>query len=343
MKFDKNAPRYRAVKGTLEGGTGGITRMCSAVDFLEIYKVDKTFRLYTPESLDPEETDPNMQSMSKPSADVGSANKIVARVFIQASEAITNAPIADEISKDDILRCMHRCKEILLVCEDKQVHICKETEEICDKCNKGNLETEGYHIKNFPQVGRLEEYCGAFLGNAKLTIQTAAELVNTFYHTTFDGPRFDKVLTWSQSALKQYPPFNQFLADVQPGLKHIVDLRNAQEHPKANKKLIIDNFTLRPENNITVPIWHITGEEPEAIHSSTSAIVDFLVHTVESLFLHCLMDNIRSSFPFGVRTIPNTERDPACPIKYRVEPIIIFPSESTDKDNIEQSDQADHR
>jgi len=327
MKFDKNAPRYRACSGTLEGGTGGITRMCPAVDFLEIYKIDKTFRLYTPESLDPEETDPNMQSTSKPSADVGSANKVVARVFIQASEAITNAPIADGISKDDVLRCMHRCKEFLLICEDKQVHIGKETSEICDKCKKGDLKTEGNHIKDFPQVDRLEEYCGAFLSNAKLTIQTSAELVNAFYHTQFDGPRFDKVLKWSQSSIKHNEPFVQFLADVQPSLKHIVDLRNAQEHPKANKMLIIDNFTLRPGNEITVPIWHITGEEPEPIHSTTAAIVDFLISTVESLFLHCLMDNIRSSFPFAVRVIPDTERDTVCPIKYRVEPVIVFPSD----------------
>ena len=64
------------------------------------------------------------------------------------------------------------------------------------------------------------------------------------------------------------------------------------------------------------------GEEPEPIHSTTAAIVDFLISTVESLFLHCLMDNIRSSFPFAVRAIPDNERDTVCPIKYRVEPVI---------------------
>lgn len=60
MKFDKNAPRYGAGHGELKGGTGGIIKMCPAVDYLEVYKVDKTFRIYTPESLDPKETDPNM-------------------------------------------------------------------------------------------------------------------------------------------------------------------------------------------------------------------------------------------------------------------------------------------
>jgi hypothetical protein len=343
MKFNKNAPRYRAGHGDLEGGTGGITRMCSAVDFLEVYKIDKTFRIYTPEALDPEETDPNMHWMSKPVANVGSANRIVARVFIQASEAITNTPIADSINKDNILRCMHRCKEHLLICEDKQIVVCKETEQIYQTCLKGELKKEGYHFVNFPQIDRLEEYCGVFLNNAKLTIQTLAELINMFYKTTFDGPRFDKVIKWSRTALKHNNEFVQFLNSIQPGLKYIVDLRNAQEHPKEDRKLFIENFTLKPGNEISLPLWHVTGEDPHAIHSDVTAIVDFLVNAVESTFLYCLMDNLDSSFPFIVRSIDDSALDPQCPIKYRVEPYIAIPQDNSVKRNIEPDASSDSR
>ena len=323
MKFNKDAPRYKAAHGELIGGTGGITRMCSAVDFLEVYKVDKTFHIYPPESLDPDETDPNMDWMSKPFADVGSANRIVARVFIQSSDAITNTPLKPGINKDNILRCMHRCKEYLLVCEAKRSIVCSETERICELCKKGELNREPRHFADFPQIDNLKEHCSSFLGNAKLTIQTLAELINVFYETKFDGPRFDKVVKWAKKELKHNEAFTQYLDNKQPGLKLIVAMRNAQEHPKPAQKLIIENFTLKPGNKISHPLWHITGEEPDPIHSSMESVVNFLLAFAESVLLHCVMDNISGSFPYGVRALDDKSLDPKCPVKYIVQPNIV--------------------
>lgn len=309
--------------------------MCSAVDFLEVYKVDKTFRIYTPESLDPDETDPNMHWMSKPSVDVGSANRIVARVFIQSSEAITNTPLKPGINKDRILLCMHRCKEHLLVCEDKKSIVCSETERICELCKKGELNREGHHFVDFPQIDNLEEHCSSFLRNAKLTIQTLAELINVFYKTKFEGPRFDEVLKWSKKKLKHNEDFVQYIDKNQPGLKSIVDMRNAQEHPKHAKKLIIDNFTLKPGNKISLPLWYITSEKPHPIHNTMAAMVDFLVAVTEAVFLYCVMDNISSSFPYIVRAVDDSSLDPNCPIKYFVEPNIMISQVHSLKQDIE--------
>jgi len=163
MKFNKEAPRYRAGHGELIGGTGGITRMCSAGDFMEIYKIDKTFRVHPPEALDPKEVDPNMPWMSKSVADVGSANSIVARVFIQSSEAIKNTPLKDGINKDDILRCMHRCKELLLICSERCMSINNEVEQICEIIRRREIKSKGRHFEDFPQVEKLEERCAEFL------------------------------------------------------------------------------------------------------------------------------------------------------------------------------------
>jgi len=320
MKFNKDAPRYRAGHGELIGGTGGITRMCPAGDFLEIYKIDKTFRIYTPETLDPKETDPNMPCMSKPVADIGSANKIVARVFIQSSEAVKNTPLKASINKDDILRCMHRCKELLLICDDKNISVRKEVERICEMIRKSELQKEGRHYVDFPQVEKLEERCAEFLRNAKNVNQTLAELMNVFYKTTFDGPRFDKIVVWAKRELKHNKGFIQYIEQNKLGLKRIVDLRNAQEHPKKAKKLIVENFVLQPGNKIAPPLWCISGEKSALIHREMKEIIDFLIAISEGVLLNCVMDNIESSFPFIVREVANTALDQQCPIKYFVEP-----------------------
>ncbi len=52
-------PRDSAGRLDLHGGTGGITEACSCGEFLEVYKEDMTFRIRTPESIDPSRTNPN--------------------------------------------------------------------------------------------------------------------------------------------------------------------------------------------------------------------------------------------------------------------------------------------
>jgi len=185
---------------------------------------------------------------------------------------------------------------------------------------KSELEKDGRHYVNFPQVERLEEYCAVFLSNAKIVIQTLAELINVFYRTTFDGPRFDKIVMWVERKLGHNKEFVKYLKQNKSGLKHIVDLRNAQEHPKRQRKLIVENFTLQPGNKIAPPLWCISGEKPALIHHEMKAIIDFLIAISEGVLLNCVMDNIESSFAFIVREVADTALDPKCPVKYFVEP-----------------------
>lgn len=111
--YSRDCPGYV----DLEGGTGPITQMCSTSDFLEVYKIDKTFRIHTPENLDPERKDPNMSFVVTSIDDIGSKHPIVARIFIQSSEALKNSPLRKEINKDQVLGLSHNCKELLISCE----------------------------------------------------------------------------------------------------------------------------------------------------------------------------------------------------------------------------------
>lgn len=106
-KFPKNSPRYQAGGFELKDGTGPITGMQSYGNFLEIYKKDKTFRVQTPESLDPEETNENVPWVATPVADVGSANPIVSRVFIQACDILSAAILKSDVNKDDLIVELH--------------------------------------------------------------------------------------------------------------------------------------------------------------------------------------------------------------------------------------------
>ena len=109
-KFPKNSPRYQAGGFQLKEGTGPITGMQSCGKFLEIYKKDKTFRVQTPESLDPEQTNENVPWVATPVADVGSANPIVSRVFMQASDILSAAIFQTEVDTDSLRSELHSVK-----------------------------------------------------------------------------------------------------------------------------------------------------------------------------------------------------------------------------------------
>ncbi len=287
-------------------------------DYLEIFKIDKTFRFYSPDSLDKEKSDPNMPSMAVPVADVGSGNYIVARVFIQTMEGITHTPLRKGINTKELALLAHKAKELLLGCEGSYNNFLAQYDSAVKDIGAG-IKKSGNVFMGVPTVKGLPDISSAFLMAAKNVIQVEAEIFNEFFQTKFDGPRFDKVLQWAEANLSKNPAFIQFLSDNHAFLKCIVDMRNAQEHPKKEKELIVKDFRLQPHHKIAPPTWHVTGSDEMDMKSDMKDILDGLVVFHESLMVYCLMTNLNSKFPYKVLTIPEEDRDLNCPIRYKLE------------------------
>ncbi|MCL9682574.1 type II toxin-antitoxin system RelE/ParE family toxin [Legionella maioricensis] len=69
-----------------------------------MYKVDKTYRVQSPESIDPEQTNPNAMWVITPISDVGSQSPIVSRILLQGSEILKAAWFEKEIDKDEVIQ-----------------------------------------------------------------------------------------------------------------------------------------------------------------------------------------------------------------------------------------------
>ena len=158
-------PRHAAGSFELKEGTGPITAMQSCGEFLEIYKVDKTFRVKSPESIDPEGTNPNALWMTAPVDNVGSENPIVARVLLQSSDILNAGVFEKGLNKKETIILLHGCKEALIACEKISLRITKSVESICDSIQKRGIEKDnhGRGLNPFPQVNELETDCGTFL------------------------------------------------------------------------------------------------------------------------------------------------------------------------------------
>jgi len=289
-------------------------------DYMEVYKADHTFRIKTPEILDPEETVPNIPWIVSEFPGLGSANIIVARVFIQSAEALSQKSFKEPIDEKRILELMHACKEDLLVCESVLGKLTIEENSILEKIKRQELSLDGNAINPFPQIPDLEASVTTFLTAAKRACQRIAMVFGEFYKVEITNPRFDKMLAHLKQHRPDYCEYIQVLEDNLITVNIILDLRNFHEHPTKDKKTEISDFRLTTKG-IRQPSWHVTGNPESPIISDMGMIVNFLIHLAESSFLHCLWDKIGMGnwIPWHLVELPEGKRDKDCPIRYKLE------------------------
>jgi len=315
---NKNLPRHQAGSTELKGGTGGITGMYGLDNYLEIYKVDHTFRTQTPESLDPDETVPDMPWVVSEVPGVGSGNPIVARVFIQSAEAIKQKTFKRKTDEKKLLMLMHSCKEDLLICEKAYNELLFEFEHIVKKITHEGIERDGKALNPFPQIHNLSSQVTIFLTALKRSFQSIARVFSEFHETNITNPRFDKIISYLKQQKPEYKPYIDFLTCTQENVTNLLDLRNYQEHPTDEKKTMIYNFRLTPKG-IHPPCWQVTGRPESPIIEDMKAIIDFMIKFAETNFFYCLLDNLSGWIPWRLVEIPPENRDKNCPIRYGLE------------------------
>ena len=115
-KPKQRMPRDGAGSFSFPPESGGIKHMVGMDGFMEIYTVHATYRVKTPDLLDPSRTIPNMPWSQSEHGKAGTSNPIVARIFIQSVEALGNWSLRYG-NVEAIKRHLHACKEDALICE----------------------------------------------------------------------------------------------------------------------------------------------------------------------------------------------------------------------------------
>lgn len=315
----KTLPRHSAGSFELKEGTGPITAMCPCGEFLEIYKIDKTFRVKSPESIDPEETNPNAMWVTSPISDIGSANPIVTRVLLQGHEILNTAAFDHDINKGIIVLQLHSCKELLVACENAAKKISTSIDKIIQQINTIGLSRDnmGRGLNPFPQVPELDTQCGTFLVLANRVIKHICELPKHFISLERADSNFEYLSKRLETAIGADSPVTEFVKSNADGVRYLIDLRNFHEHPK-EKRTIIENFSLTPDSRIQVPMWHLSKQEPHPIKEEMSATIIFLMQLAETMLIHLVMHSISKKFPFIIEEVPVDSFDHNIPIKYRL-------------------------
>jgi len=314
---DKNIP-WRTFE--LNGGIGKITAMCNCGEFLEIYKIDKTFQVTSTRSVNPKETNKNEMWTAFPVADVGSGNPIIARVLLQGQEILKAAVFDRKIDKEVIIRQLHSCKELLLANENITHKISASIDSIIYQINSNDLPMDGNGrvINPFPQVPDLDAQCSAYLIQANKVIKLICELPRLFISLERVDSNFDHLGNRLEKVLGNNSQLTVFVRKHADGIRHIVELRNYYEHPQKRKRTIIDNFHLLPGSGIQVPVWHLSDDVPRSIKEEMIAANLYLRDVVETMLILLVMHCVTRKIPYVILIGTADQIDKKVPIKYRL-------------------------
>ena len=316
----KRLPRDAAGSFELQGGTGGITAMCSCREFLEVYKEDVTFRIRTPESIDPDRTNPDAGFVAAMTDTVGSASPAVARILLQGCEIFEAAALTRTVDKSAVVQTLHSCKEEVVVCEKVAARVGDRVDAIVAEAEAaGGLKREkrGRVLNPFPQVSDLDSDATSFLIHAKRAILYICRLPSLFLGIPAKDTNFDELANTLERAIGADAPVAKFVRNNAPGVTYLIELRNHQEHPDG-KRTIVDNFAVQPDDTISLPMWYLFGATPRPIGVEMRAGVQFLVQMAEAMLIHLVMHTVDKRFPFIIQEYEETHIDPKKPIKYRL-------------------------
>ena len=315
-------PRDAAGKMELQGGTGPIKHMISFGDFMEVYKVDKTFRVRTPNSVDPSNTDANAPWIVQDTADTGCAHPIVARVVIQSRSFLREMMISRQIDVDAAMTVLHAAKEGLLSCEAAVRRLHSAVRSVVESVEARGLywSKDARAINPFPHVQDLEAYSGDILVKANRQVRTICELAGCFVNLERRHSNFDHLFKELEAKLGPDAPLTVMVGECSQFVRHVAELRNFEEH-KGDVRTVIHNFALgpAPDYALIAPSWEVVGkpEHPrEDICRDSERMVGRLLELTEWTVIHGMMQWRNPRFGHYVAEVADERMDGECPIRY---------------------------
>lgn len=290
---------------------------------MEAYKSDKTFRVRTPNSVDPTNSDPNAPWLVQGTADVGCAHPIVARLIIQSRYFLNETVLTRNIDKESVLGNLHRAKESLLACETAMLKLNTSVSAVVNavEANGVRWSKDARAINPFPHVNDLDALCGDFLVKVNRHVRTICELMSCFVDLDRKHSNFDYLHKEIAAKLGQDAPLTQLVALNRDFIRRIVELRNFEEH-RGNSRTVVHNFDLgpAPDYPLFAPSWEVQGQvvhPREDICRDTYQMTCGLLELTEWIVIHGVMHWHDPRFGHYVVEIEEEKIDATCPVLYR--------------------------
>ncbi|EKN5950108.1 hypothetical protein [Yersinia sp. 22-579] len=304
--------------GLPEGETGNILAMINFGDTMEVYTEKSTFKMMSPDTIDPERNHHDTPWVYTKISDFGASNPLVANTLLLANDFLKQLFSEKDSKYLEIIKKVSDIRNVLLECLLSLQSYSEELKKEIEKFESNKKSMNGKAHAYFPQIKNIDGFTTSFLIAAKRCIQEISVLVNMYIPLKVKHGRIDLLLKEVESDHAHAKDLIEVLRTHLSMCAHIFSLRNAQEHAATrDNPLIVKNFSIENGLELSFPKWGIKGSPPALIHVEANDILAFLITFFEEIFLTCTT----LIFPiFPVYNIfINDKPDDKMPIRYSLQ------------------------
>lgn len=256
-------------------------------------------------------------------------NPIVARLTLQNFELLQNCTIPKETEEKIQAIYLGELTPKLLRCSQIHEKLRADTEKLAASYKPpGN----GATSVELPQVMQLEEECRNYLYEAKNFLRDLLKVFNLLFGTSFqDGSEWttakkssSSTIEYAEANFQNRPDHIRYLKQLPACTEPFVRMRNAVEHPGGhNGDLVIRNFRFEPDGILVAPDWRrdkggTTEYGPILIVDDMRIGVHNLLTLAEDILVMWAIDHAAAPGLMKINTIPESNRNPGCPVKYKM-------------------------
>lgn len=249
----------------------------------------------------------------------GTATPCVARTTPQTTELVKAFPLCEE-KRQAIIKVSHEVMLRLIACLEEAEQVVAQVQAGKDELDKKGITfNPGRTAAQLPAVIDLRRRVESFLYAGKGVLRDIGALFEPLHGKVFDH-KFHKIREWLEATYGAADPLLVALASDTPWIEQILNMRNAVDHPSTPSVLHVENFTLtsvQPQPQVAEPTWRLDDGARTAIANDMPVLIDNLLTLFEDILTDGLM-RLQPNGPFVIHEVPEAERDPANPIRFRV-------------------------
>jgi len=302
-----------------------IVSMISRRDGLYAISLEKTIRVNLPNDIDPEMEHDDAPIAQTLVATKGSRSPIVARTILQARDFSQFMP--DQERQRRVQDIAWEVMTSLLAVERSvsglRTAIDAKRDEILPNYSVYSL---GSSPPPVPIVESLEIDFRSVVLLAHHTLNSISELFPAFFDIDFKRGSFDRIAKWAAKTFGEADPLAQMIQADEVWINVWVEIRNAFEHPKDGYYVKVNNFRLLANRQIQLPTWQLKNDRfdlfrPQALIDTIELLEKNILGLFENLLVS-LTEKMLTSTSIGLIDREEQDRDPDCPKRYELVPVL---------------------
>jgi len=250
-------------------------------------------------------------------SDYGTSTPAVARTFAQGLDFLPW--ICQSASERQALTViLHEWQRQLLSCVEIRDNLRKDIAV----AQSDGVVFQHSKAASIPGISNLRSRVEGFFHSAKLAIDATGNLLGPSYQIHF-GHKYHKICKWADEQFGTTDQFTVALYSWQPFVAKVVQMRNCIDHPKTEPgaPLVVKDFSLEKTSSgelvLIEPSCALTGEDLWPILHVFDSCIDAIIRLGENVLVG-LLKKRKQKLPVQVEEIPEGERDPKNPKRFRI-------------------------